>query len=132
MLYELVAIVRQGSLQEVKDIARTLGLQVIRSGGVVRGYTNWGPFTLPRPTTKHQVKNSVGHHFIMRFDASAPVQKEMRRTLGLDPRMIRYSVVKLGSTLREIKDTPGRIEWNDTKIQEETFGNEYRPSTLTR
>ncbi|EFE38280.1 37S ribosomal protein Mrp17 [Trichophyton verrucosum HKI 0517] len=68
----------------------------------------------------------------MRFDAAAPVQKEMRRTLGLDPRMIRYSVVKLGSTLKEVKDVPGRIEWNNTKIQEETFGNEYRPSPLTR
>ncbi|KAK2865035.1 hypothetical protein FQN49_003967 [Arthroderma sp. PD_2] len=132
MLYELIAIVRQGSIEEVKGIARSVGLQVIRSGGVVRGYTNWGPFTLPRPTTKHQVKNSIGHHFIMRFDSSAPVQKEMRRALGLDPRMIKFSVVKLGSKLREIKDTPGRVEWNDTKVQEETFGNEYRPLPLTR
>ncbi|KAF3483193.1 mitochondrial 37S ribosomal protein YmS16 [Arthroderma uncinatum] len=127
MLYELIAIVRQGSAEEVRDVARTVGLQVIRSGGVIRGYTNWGPFTLPKPTTKHQVKNRVGQHFIMRFDASHPVQKEMQRGLGLDPRMIKFSVVKMGSTLREIKDIPGKVEWNNTKVQEETFGDEYRP-----
>ncbi|KAF4956868.1 hypothetical protein F66182_18345, partial [Fusarium sp. NRRL 66182] len=62
MLYELIAIVRPGSLKEVKDIlaqhtnllrlnriAKNAGVQVLRSGGVVRGYTNWGTFTLPKP-----------------------------------------------------------------------------------
>ncbi|KAK2745254.1 hypothetical protein FQN57_003949 [Myotisia sp. PD_48] len=121
MLYELIAVVRQGSIEEVKDIARTAGLQVLRSGGVVRGYTNWGTFTLPRPITKHQVKAKAGHHFIMRFDSSAAVQQEIGRTLSLDPRMIRFSVVKMGSTLREIKNVSGKVDWNDSKKLEETF-----------
>jgi len=115
MLYELIAVVRPGSLKEVKDIAHTAGLQVLRSGGVVRGITNWGPFHLPRPTVKHQSRYAKGYHFIMRFDSSASVQESIRRTLGLDPRMIRFSVVKLGSTLDEIKNMPGKVEWNDTK-----------------
>ncbi|KMP08598.1 hypothetical protein CIHG_05210 [Coccidioides immitis H538.4] len=113
MLYELIAIVRPGSLNEVKEIARTAGLQVLRSGGVVRGFTNWGAFRLPHPTTKHQAQYTTGYHFIMRFDSSGPVQQEVRRTLGLDPRMIRFSVVKLGSTLEEIKDVEGKVKWND-------------------
>lgn len=49
----------------------------------------------------------------MRFDSSGPVQQEVRRTLGLDPRMIRFSVVKLGSKLEEIKDVEGKVKWND-------------------
>lgn len=93
-------------------IARNAGIQVIRSGGVVRGYTNWGPFRLPKPTTKHQARYTDGYHFIMRFDASAPVQNAVRRTLGLDPRMIRFSVVKLGNKLEEIKDVEGTVAWN--------------------
>lgn len=103
-------------------IARTAGLQVIRAGGVVRGFTNWGPFRLPRPITKHQAKYSTGHHFIMRFDSAAPVQQEIRRSLGLDPRMVRFAVVKLGSTLNEIKDVSGSIEWNDSKRLGEEIG----------
>lgn len=95
-------------------IARNAGVQVIRSGGVVRGYTNWGPFRLPKVTTKHQARYSEGHHFIMRFDSSAPVQTAVRRTLGLDPRMINFSVVKLGDKLESIKDVEGEVEWNNT------------------
>ena len=96
-------------------IARNAGVQVIRSGGVVRGYTNWGAFRLPKVTTKHQARYSEGHHFIMRFDASGPVQTSIRRTLGLDPRMINFSVVKLGDKLEEIKDFDGKVEWNKTR-----------------
>ncbi|KAI9372724.1 ribosomal protein S6 [Aspergillus egyptiacus] len=116
MLYELIAVVRPGSLHEVRDIARNAGIQVLRSGGVVRGYTNWGVFRLPKPTTKHQARYSEGHHFIMRFDSSGPVQTAVRRTLSLDPRMIRFSVVKLGDKLEEFKDVPGEVEWrNDSR-----------------
>ncbi|KAL2841549.1 ribosomal protein S6 [Aspergillus pseudoustus] len=112
MLYELIAIVRPGSLHEVREIARNTGIQVLRSGGVVRGYTNWGVFSLPKPTTKHQARYTEGHHFIMRFDASGPVQSSVRRTLSLDPRMIRFSVVKLGDKLEEVGDIPGQAVWN--------------------
>ncbi|KAL2363918.1 hypothetical protein RJZ56_003126 [Blastomyces dermatitidis] len=135
MLYELIAVVcyyilltlysairltqiqqvRPGSVQEVREIARVTGLQILYSGGVIRGLTNWGPFRLPRPITKHQTKYSTGHHFIMRFDSSSAVQQSVRRTLGLDPRMIRFSVVKLGDKLEEIKDVSGRVEWNQTR-----------------
>jgi small subunit ribosomal protein S6 len=99
------------------SIARNAGLQVLRSGGVVRGYTNWGPFRLPKPTTKHQARYTEGHHFIMQFDAAAPVQGAIQRTLGLDPRMIRFSVVKVGDKLEEIKDVDGKIEWNQSQSQ---------------
>ncbi|PLB43672.1 hypothetical protein P170DRAFT_441129 [Aspergillus steynii IBT 23096] len=115
MLYELIAVVRPGSLNEVRDIARNAGVQVLRSGGVIRGYNNWGTFRLPRPTTKHQARYSEGHHFVMRFDAAGPVQTAVRRTLGLDPRMIRFSVVKLGDKLEEIKDKEGHIRWNHNR-----------------
>lgn len=96
-------------------IARNAGAQVIRSGGVIRGYTNWGVFRLPKVTTKHQARYSEGHHFIMRFDSSGPVQTSIRRTLGLDPRMINFSVVKLGDKLEEIKDIEGKVQWNKTR-----------------
>ena len=32
--------------------------------------------------------------------------------LGLDPRMIKFGVVKMGSTLQEIKDVAGKVQWN--------------------
>jgi len=57
----------------------------------------------------------------MRFDASGPVQTAVRRTLGLDPRMIRFSVVKLGDKLEEIKNVGGQVEWNNNRNIADTF-----------
>lgn len=51
----------------------------------------------------------------MRFDSSGPVQSSVRRTLGLDPRMINFSVVKLGSKLEEIKGVEGHVQWNQNR-----------------
>jgi small subunit ribosomal protein S6 len=84
---------------------------VLAAGGVVRGITNWGTFTLPKPARKQGATYNEGHYFILRFDSSARTQHTVRRTLGLDPRMIRYSVVQMGSKLQEIKDVAGKAEW---------------------
>ena len=86
-------------------------MTVLSAGGVVRGVTNWGTFLLPRPLRVHQVLHHRGHYFIMRFDSSGRTQHVVRRTIGLDPRMIRYSVVKLGFTLDAIKDVGGLAGW---------------------
>jgi small subunit ribosomal protein S6 len=58
----------------------------------------------------------MGHYFVMQFDSSIPVQNEIRRTLGLDPRMIRFSILKVGDKLgtpvesMENEDGSG-VEW---------------------
>jgi len=52
----------------------------------------------------------------MQFDGSVKVQQEVRRLLGLDPRMIRYSMVKVGDKLGgvngAIEEVDGDIPWN--------------------
>jgi len=112
MLYELIAVVRPGNLAEVKEIARTAGSLILRSGGTIRGIKNWGVFSLPKPTRKHQAQYANGHYFIMRFDASSRIQDDIRMTLGLDPRMIKFSSVKLGDgTLESISKIGGSFPW---------------------
>jgi len=109
MLYELIAVVRPGNLVEVKEIARTAGNLILRSGGTIRGITNWGISTLPKRTVKHQASYTAGHYFVMRFDSSSQAQEDVRTTLGLDPRMIRFSSVKLGDGTLDGKAGIGRI-----------------------
>jgi small subunit ribosomal protein S6 len=84
---------------------------VLEQKGVVRGVTNWGTFLLPKPAKKLQSTHHTGHHFIMRFDASPKTQHMLRRTMSLDPRLIRYSVVKMGIKLEDIKDVPGKADF---------------------
>ncbi|KAK5117798.1 hypothetical protein LTR85_008773 [Meristemomyces frigidus] len=104
--------VRPGrGVNEIKEIAKTTGNIILSAGGVVRGITNWGTFLLPKPARKQGAIYNQGHYFILRFDSGAKTQHAVRRTLGLDPRMIRYSVVKMGSTLEEIRGVGGKAEW---------------------
>lgn len=93
-------------------IAKTTGNIVLNAGGVVRGITNWGVFHLPKPMRKHNATHNTGHYFVVRFDSSARTQHAVRRTLGLDPRMLRYSVVKMGGTLEELRSVVGEVQWN--------------------
>lgn len=99
-------------------IAKTTGSIVLSSRGVVRGFTNWGTFLLPKPipqvgaTSQSATKYHTGHYFIMRFDASPKTQHVIRKTLGLDPRLLRHSVVKMGTKLEDIKDIPGVAPWS--------------------
>ncbi|KAF2667227.1 37S ribosomal protein-like protein Mrp17 [Microthyrium microscopicum] len=112
MLYELISVVRPGSIREAKDIARTAGTIILQRGGVVRGLTNWGVFALPKPmrASAGAQKHHAGQYFIMRFDASAKAQDTMKAMLKMEPRLLRFSVVKLGHTLKHISNVGGQAE----------------------
>lgn len=53
----------------------------------------------------------------MRFDSSAATQAAMCRSLGLDPRMIRFSVIKLADRLgtkgqiQGTEEVGGKVDW---------------------
>ncbi|KAI5843665.1 hypothetical protein BZA05DRAFT_410290 [Tricharina praecox] len=104
MLYELIACVRPSAagLGEVREIAKTCGMAVLQGGGVIRTIQNWEKLMLPRRVRKHQTYYDRGHYFLMRFDAAAATQKRMRDVLGLDPRMVKFSVVKVGQKLEDV------------------------------
>jgi small subunit ribosomal protein S6 len=49
----------------------------------------------------------------MRYDGSSKIQDDVRKTLGLDPRMIKFSSVKLGDgTLESVSNIGGKIPWD--------------------
>jgi small subunit ribosomal protein S6 len=56
------------------------------------------------------MKYNVGHYFVMRFDSNAAAQQLVRRTLGLEPRLLRFNVVKLGKNLKDISEVGGKAE----------------------
>ncbi|OLL26506.1 37S ribosomal protein MRP17, mitochondrial [Neolecta irregularis DAH-3] len=117
VFYELLCIVRkQGGSQEVKDIARTLGMTVIQRGGVVRKYVNWGVLQLPKQIRRHQQRHDWGQYFLMFFDSSPWTQMEIDRTLNLDPRIVRHTVIKIGDRPDTILHIPGVTTSNGVPV----------------
>ncbi|KAK5082507.1 hypothetical protein LTR70_008393 [Exophiala xenobiotica] len=136
MLYELIAVVRTGNITYVKDVARTTGSLILSRTGTIRNLSNWGVFDLPRPTVKYQTQHHKGHYFCMTFDSSASVQAEVRRQLGLNPHMIRFSMVKVGDKLGgarnekgRMEDVDGQLKWKAVKDEVEVLG-ERNPYSL--
>ena len=81
----------------------------------MRGITNWGTFLLTKPIRRNQAKHIDGQHFVMRFDCSPSTQEAVRKMLALDPRMVKFGVVKLGDgTLQSIKDVPSKVKWSNS------------------
>ncbi|KAK7728365.1 mitochondrial ribosomal small subunit component [Diaporthe eres] len=108
--------VRPGNLAEVKEIVLAAGQLVLRNGGVVRSVDNWGVFALPRAVSKNQALHHNGHYFAMRYDASAAAQGIVRRTINLDPRVIRSTSVKLGDGKLESLSRFGQISWANSAL----------------
>jgi small subunit ribosomal protein S6 len=49
----------------------------------------------------------------MRYDSSSKTQDLVRRTLGLDPRMVKFSSVKLGDgKLESLSKLGGELPWS--------------------
>ena len=73
----------------------------------------------------------------MQFDSSVACQNEIKRTLGLDPRMVRFSVVKIGDKLGKRKGgmeaQDGVIPWKDSSDGwDDTVGRAWSRNLLGR
>lgn len=95
-----------------RSIARIAGREILRNKGVIRGITNWGVSQLHNGARGKTGKTThhAGHWFIMRFDASSQTQHNIRRLMGLEPRLLRCTVVRMGHKLGDIADVPGQAE----------------------
>ncbi|KAH8899015.1 ribosomal protein S6 [Thozetella sp. PMI_491] len=112
MLYEVIGIVRPGNVAEVKEIVLAAGQLVLRQGGVIRDIANWGTFLLPKPITRHEMRHTRGHYFVMRFDSGVRTQEEVHSTLRLDPRIIRASSVRLGDNKLSALSKLSKVQWS--------------------
>ncbi|GMM45508.1 mitochondrial 37S ribosomal protein YmS16 [Pichia kluyveri] len=102
MLYELVAIARVNNPNfvhaEAKALSSTIGKLVINNKGVVREIVSLGCRPLPKIMTKAGERHFQGSHFLMLFDSSSAVQREILRSLKNDPRVIRSNLVRVDDT----------------------------------
>lgn len=57
------------------------------------------------------MKHHHGHYFVMRYDSSTRVHDDVRKTLRLEPRMIRTAHVKLGDGKLETLSRFGKPKW---------------------
>lgn len=86
----------------MRDLIRTTSRLLIDNGGAVRGTQYWGRRTLPQKARRHQQWHTEGDHFLMQFDTNPRVLNTLSSRLRSDPRVIKWTTLKLGERLEQI------------------------------
>ncbi|GHJ89289.1 hypothetical protein NliqN6_5691 [Naganishia liquefaciens] len=110
-LYELVCIAAHNpsTNKDLYSLVHNVASTVLRTGGVVRDIKNMGVRKLPQRMRRHQQYYTVGDHFSMTFDTSPPVLARLNETLRSDPGIIRWTMLKKGSTMQQGYGAEGDI-----------------------
>lgn len=78
---------------------------------------------LTRPMNRHLQRHTEGHYFVLRFDAPPLGAKAVRTKLALDPRMVRFSLVrmqdfKLAGKRGKGMEHVGDVRWTRKPVSE--------------
>ena len=81
---------------------KTTATHILTHGGIIRRIDNHGYHILPYRIKKDKQFYTDAHSWTMYFDTHPGVLDEMHRVLKVDPRVLRYTVVKKGERLEEV------------------------------
>jgi len=102
-LYEMLCISAHVSkYQHIRELVRQSATHVMNSGGVVRKIDSWGTKTLPQKMKRNGPLQSVGDYWTLHFDASPRTLRSLNGIMRRDPRVLRWTVLKLADNLEDI------------------------------
>ncbi|EIW83219.1 hypothetical protein CONPUDRAFT_19434, partial [Coniophora puteana RWD-64-598 SS2] len=105
--YQMLCIASHYSdYKHIKNLVTTSARHVMDAGGVVRNLGYQGHRTLPQRMKRNKQIYSAGDYWTMDFDASPNTQQALASLMRHDPRVIRYSILKLGERAEEVATTP--------------------------
>ncbi|KAF9465005.1 ribosomal protein S6 [Collybia nuda] len=88
--------------KHIKELVRQTATHVMNAGGVVRNINSWGTLTLPQRMRRHGEIHSTGDYWTMHFDTAPRTLRSLNSIMRRDPRVIRWTVLKLGAKVEDI------------------------------
>ncbi|KAH9929309.1 ribosomal protein S6 [Amylocystis lapponica] len=88
--------------RHIKELIQQSATLVMNQGGVVRKVNSWGTFTLPQRMRRHQQYQQIGDYWSMHFDASPRTLHGLNQLMRRDPRVVRWTMLKLGEKVEEV------------------------------
>ncbi|CAO1631709.1 unnamed protein product [Sympodiomycopsis kandeliae] len=126
VLYELFCVTAYSpSSAPFRELIRSTSRLVVDNGGVVRGMQYWGLRNLPQRARRHQQYHTKGDYFLMHFDTNPPVLSQLSSRLRMDPRVVKWTTLKLGDKLHEITPQSTSGGFNDLLHGEENGRTTY-------
>ncbi|KAJ7217957.1 ribosomal protein S6, partial [Mycena pura] len=88
--------------KHIKELVRQSALHVLDAGGVVRKFDSWGTRSLPQRMHRHGNYHEIGDYWTMHFDTAPRTLLTLNSLMRRDPRVIRWTILKLGSRPEDI------------------------------
>ncbi|PWN91577.1 hypothetical protein FA10DRAFT_300176 [Acaromyces ingoldii] len=102
-LYELFCIAASSeSSAPFRDLIRSTSRLIMDHGGAVRGVQYWQRRALAQRARRHQQYHETGDHFLLHFDTNPRILNQLSSRLRADPRVIKWTTLKLGERLDQI------------------------------
>ncbi|KLO06435.1 hypothetical protein SCHPADRAFT_933071 [Schizopora paradoxa] len=108
-LYRLLCIsAHYHEYKHIKDLVTQSATLLLENGGVVRDIENMGMRTLPQRMHRHKAWHYHGDYWSISFDASPQLAAQLSTRLRHDPRVVRHTTRKLGTSLPAIAPSSPR------------------------
>ncbi|KAH7913170.1 hypothetical protein BJ138DRAFT_1002848 [Hygrophoropsis aurantiaca] len=88
--------------KHIKDLVSTAATHVMDTGGVVRNIKFLGTQTLPQKMQRHRQTYTHGDYWTMHFDTSPRTLRTLGGIMRRDPRVIRWTMLKLGEKVEDV------------------------------
>ncbi|KAI0745435.1 ribosomal protein S6 [Earliella scabrosa] len=101
--YQLVCIAAHyPEYKHIKDLVTRVASHVLNNGGVVRKLDSWGTRTLPQRMRRKKQYHNIGDYWTMQFDASPTTLSSLNAIMRHDPRVVRWTSLKVGEKLEDV------------------------------
>ncbi|GJE95915.1 ribosomal protein S6 [Phanerochaete sordida] len=107
--YQMLCITQHlPEYSHIKQLVSLAAKHVMDRGGVVRKLNSWGTMTLPQRMHRRRKWHDVGDYWTMNFDASPKTLHSLDNILKHDPRVIRWTMIKLGEKVEDVVQPPSK------------------------
>ncbi|TFK44790.1 ribosomal protein S6 [Crucibulum laeve] len=102
-LYQMLCITTHyREYKHIRELVRQSAMHIMNAGGVVRSINSWGTLTLPQRMKRHGKYETLGDYWTLHFDTSPRTLRSLNSIMRRDPRVLRWTVLKLGDKVEDI------------------------------
>ncbi|KIK09198.1 hypothetical protein K443DRAFT_671684 [Laccaria amethystina LaAM-08-1] len=102
-LYQMLCITKHyPEYKHIRELVRQSAMHIMKEGGVVRSINSWGTRTLPQRMKRQGPYVDVGDYWTLHFDTSPSTLRSLNGIMRRDPRVLRWTVLKLGDRVEDI------------------------------
>jgi len=117
--YQMLCITAHyNEYKHIKELVRQTAMHVLNAGGAVRGIHSWGTCRLPQRMKRHQQYYEKGDYWTMHFDTSPRTLHSLNSIMRGDPRVIRWTMLKLGEKLEDVVKSPEILATEKTRVEQ--------------